>query len=67
MNNNALLQILHRVVRAVPSRLEKVLEQTSFEQVTAASQRILWKQLQVEEQQLLSAEQQPDSTNYFCF
>ena len=67
VNNNALLQILHRVVRAVPSRLEKVLEQTSFEQVTAASQRILWKQLQVEEQQLLSAEQQPDSTNYFCF
>lgn len=67
VDDNTLLQILHRVVQAVPSRLEKVLEQTPFEQVTPASQRILWTQLQMEEQQLSSVKEQPDYTNYFCF
>ncbi|MGH1335796.1 MAG: hypothetical protein ACRBFS_06680 [Aureispira sp.] len=66
VEEHKILQVLHRVVQASPRRLEVILEQTPFERVRTTSQEALWAQLQVDEQQLLSTEEQPKDAVHFC-
>lgn len=66
LDNEELLQVLHRVITTSPERLEIALEKAPFEQVTAQSQAELWQQLRAEEELLLAASSQQQYSTYFC-
>jgi hypothetical protein len=66
VDNGELIQVLHRAIQAIPSRLEAVLEETPFEQVPPQSQEALWLQLQIEEQMVLPNQESANYTAYFC-
>lgn len=66
VDQQELLQVLHRVVTTAPERLETALEKAPFEQVAAPTQQELWLQLQAEEEQLLTTPSQKRYTSYFC-
>ncbi|MFK7796171.1 MAG: hypothetical protein AB8E82_01880 [Aureispira sp.] len=66
VDGGELIQVLHRAIEAIPSRLETILEQTPFENVLPQSQEELWLQLQIEEQMVLPNQESANYTAYFC-
>lgn len=66
VDEGELIQVLHRAIKAVPRRLEAVLEQTPFQKVPPLSQEALWLQLQIEEQMILPHQESANYTAYFC-